>query len=216
MHGHELDRRDAELVQVRDDRRMRQAQVGAALLLRDDRMLLGQAADVRLVDNGLVVGSARRPVQVPVEERARHDRTRHVRRGVGLTTSIPRERPIVAVQSVISDNCTLNGLGVRIKEQLGRVTQIALDWIPRAIDAVPVPLARADPWQVPVPDESVHLVQVDPGLGAVVVEQAELDPLRYLREQPEVGPGPVIRGTQRIAVTRPYGSRRQLLPIPSK
>src|SRR4029077_5633982 len=63
-------------------------------------------------------------------------------------------------------------------------------------------------------DEPVHLAQVDPALGPVVVEQAQLDPLRYLGEQSEVGPGPVIGGPERIAVAWPYGSRRQKFPIP--
>jgi hypothetical protein len=41
-----------------------------------------------------------------------------------------------------------------------------------------------------VPDQRVPLGHVDPGLHAVVVEQAELDPLGDLGEQGEVGPDP--------------------------
>jgi hypothetical protein len=35
-------------------------------------------------------------------------------------------------------------------------------------------------------------MQVNSGFFTVIVEQAKLDPLRYLGEQAEVGPGPVI------------------------
>jgi hypothetical protein len=79
---------------------------------------------------------------------------------------------------------------------------------------VPVALARADARQVPVPDEPVHLVQADPGFLAVVAEQAQLDPLAHLGEQPEVGPGSVVRRSQRIALARPHGNSGQMLPIP--
>ena len=214
VHRHQLDRRDAEPLQVRDHRRVGQAQIGAALLVGNDRVLHGQPADVRLVDHGLVVRDARWLVPDPVEVRAYHDRARHAPRRVDLTRPIPGEHPVVAEQSVISGGVPLDRLGVRVEQQLARVTQMALYRIPRAMHPVPVPLARADAGQVPVPDEPVDLVQVDPRLGAVVVEQAELDPVGYLGEEGEVGPGSVIRGPQRIAVTRPYGSRHQLLPIP--
>ena len=198
---------------MRDHRRVGQAQVGAALLVGDDRVLLGQAADVRLVDHGLVVGDARRPVQVPVEERVHHHRARDVRRGVGVVPPV-RVPELVGEHRLAPGDLALDRLGVRVDQQLVRVAALPLGRVVRAVHPVPVPLARADAGQVPVPDEPVHLVQVDPRLGAVVVEQAELDPVGYLGEQPEVGPGSVIRGTQRVAVARPYGSRRQMFPIP--
>ena len=198
---------------MRDHRRVGQAQVGAALLVGDDRMLPGQPADVRLVDHGLVVGGARRPVQVPVEVRVHHHRARDVRRGVGVVPPV-RVPELVGEHRLAPADLALDRLGVRVDQQLVRVAALPLGRVVRAVHPVPVPLARADAGQVPVPDEPVHLVQVDPRLGAVVVEQAELDPVGYLGEQPEVGPGSVIRGTQRVAVARPYGSRRQVFPIP--
>jgi hypothetical protein len=44
----------------------------------------------------------------------------------------------------------------------------------------------------------VDLGQVDPALGAVVVEEAQLDPGGHLREDPEVGAGSVERRAQRV------------------
>ena len=52
-----------------------------------------------------------------------------------------------------------------------------------AVHAVAVALAGLDAGQVGVPDEAVDLGQLDAGLGAVVVDQAELDPLGDLGEQ---------------------------------
>ena len=55
-----------------------------------------------------------------------------------------------------------------------------------------------------VPDEAVDLGQRDPGLGAVGVEQAQLDPLGDLAEHREVGARAVVGRAQRIRLTRPH------------
>ena len=215
MYRHQLDRRDAQPMQVRDDRRVRQPQVCPALFLGDDGVLLGQAADVRLVDDGLVVASPRRPVQAPVEVRVDHHRARDVRRGVGVVAPV-RVPEGVGEHRLAPCHVAVDGLGVRVEQQLGLVTALPGGRVVRPVHPVSVPLARADPGQVPVPDKPVNLAQLDPALGAVVVEQAQLDPVGYLGEQPEVGPGPVIGSPQRIAVPGPYGSRRQRVPHSSR
>ena len=211
VHRHQLDRGDAQPLQVRDDRRVGQAQVGPALLLGHDRMLLGQPADVRLVDDGLVVRGPRRPVQAPVEVRVDHHRARHVRRGVGVVAPV-RVAELVGEHRLAPGDVAVDRLGVRVEQQLGRVAALPGGRVVGPVHPVAVALAGADAGQVAVPDEPVHLAQVDPALVAVVVEQAQLDPLGYLGEQREVGPGPVIGGPERIAVARPYGSRRQEFP----
>ena len=68
--------------------------------------------------------------------------------------------------------------------------------------AVAVPLPGPDPRQVAVPHEPVPLRKVDPRLPAVV-DQTELDPLRDLREEGEVGAPAVEGGTQRVRGTGP-------------
>src|SRR5690606_10538790 len=65
------------------------------------------------------------------------------------------------------------------------------------------PLARTHPGQVAVPDEPVHLGQLLPRLPPRLVEQAQLDPPRHLREQREVRARAVPGGAQRIGVTGP-------------
>ena len=65
VHRHQLDRGDAERLEVLDDHRVRDAGVGAAQLLRDVGVRLGQALDVRLVDDRVgvlaVAAAGRRP-----------------------------------------------------------------------------------------------------------------------------------------------------------
>ena len=49
-----------------------------------------------------------------------------------------------------------------------------------------------------MPAEGVDLLERDPLLAAVVVEEAELDPLGDLGEEREVGPGAVVGGAERV------------------
>ena len=53
VHRHQLDGRDAELLQIRDARLGRQSRIGAAQVLRHVRMQLGEAFDVDFVDDGV-------------------------------------------------------------------------------------------------------------------------------------------------------------------
>jgi hypothetical protein len=53
-----------------------------------------------------------------------------------------------------------------------------------------------------VPHEAVPLEQVDLGLGAVVVDQAELHSLGDLTEHGEIGTCPAVICSQRIGGTR--------------
>ena len=92
VHRHQLDRGDAEPGQVVDDRRVREAGVRAALLLRDVRVQLGQALDVGLVDDRLVVGDVEAAVALPVEERVDDHAVHHVRRRSRRRCASPRRR----------------------------------------------------------------------------------------------------------------------------
>jgi hypothetical protein len=207
VHRHELDGGDAEGLQVLDDGRVRQAQVRAALLPGQVRVQPGQAPDVGLVDHALVVGHPRRPVPGPVEERVDHHAPGDERRRVvGVAAAGPAE--LVGVHRRVPGHLALDRLGVRVQQQLGRVAAHPGARVVGAVHPVPVALPRPGAGQVAVPDIPVHLAQVHPGLGAVVVEQAELDPLRRLGEKREVSPEPVVGGPQRIAGSWPHGRAR--------
>jgi hypothetical protein len=66
----------------------------------------------------------------------------------------------------------------------------------------------------PSPNEAVDLVEVDPVLAAVLGDQAQLDPLRALGVQREVGGRAVIGGAQRVALARPRGGQPGCGPGP--
>ena len=164
VHRHQLDRGDAEPLQVRDDRGMGEPGVGAALRRRDLRVAQGQPAYVRLVDDRLVVGDLRGPVVAPVEERVDHHVLRHVRRAV-LGIPLPGVGELVVEQRLVPADVTLDRLAVRVEQQLGAVAAQPARRIVRPVHAVAVPLPRRDAGQVAVPDEAVDLGQLDPGLG---------------------------------------------------
>ncbi|BCI87185.1 hypothetical protein NIIDMKKI_23910 [Mycobacterium kansasii] len=71
------------------------------------------------------------------------------------------------------------------------------------MDPIPIALAGFDGRQVGVPDKGVDLGQGDPGLGAVGVEQTQLDPLGDLAEQREIRAGAVVRRAQRVGPAGP-------------
>ena len=92
LHGHELDRGRADALQVLDDRPVREAAVGAALVLRDLRVQLGESLHVRLVDHRAVVRDARRDIARPVEALIDHDAEHHARGGVLVVAGVRDRR----------------------------------------------------------------------------------------------------------------------------
>ena len=82
VHRHELDGRDAEPLEVLDDHRVGDAGVGAADLLRDVGVGLGEALDVGFVDDAVVVLVPRQAVLAPVEEGVDDDREHRVAEAV--------------------------------------------------------------------------------------------------------------------------------------
>ncbi len=185
-----------------DDCRVGDAGVGAALVLRNIRVQLRQALDVGLVDDRVVVGDPQLAVAVPLEERVDDHAMHRVRRrvgvvaGVGVTEFVGEERRVPV-------DLALDGLGVRVQQQLVRVEAVAARRIVRAVDPVAVFLAGLDLRQVAVPDVAVHLGQLDPGLGQVISQQAEFDPFRLFAEQGEIGAGAIKGGSQRVSRSGP-------------
>ncbi len=115
MHRHELDRGDAKADQVLDDGRVREAGVGTALVLGHGGVQPGEAAHMRLVDDALVVGRARRVVVAPVEIRIRHDAARHVRGRIGVVRLVGVAELITEGRLTKTD-AALDRLGVRVKQ----------------------------------------------------------------------------------------------------
>ncbi len=197
VHRHELDRGDAQGLEVLDDGIADQARIGAALLLGHVGVAHGEAPDVRLVHQRLVPRHPRRPVVAPVEVRVGHHRLGHERGTVGVVGGPTGTRVEAIVEDgVVPLDGAVHGLGVGVDQELGRVGPQALVGFPRAVHPEAVALSGLHPRGVAVVDEGRDLGQVVAVLHAGVIEQAQLDALGGLREHREVGAVPVEGGPE--------------------
>jgi len=163
----------------------------------------GEALDVRLVDHRLVVRVAQLAVALPVEVGVDHDAEHHVP-GRVVVVALVGCVELVAEQALVPVDLAVRRLGVGVEQELVGVAAQALRRVPRPVHAVAVALPRLHLRQVAVPDEGVHLVELDAGLLAVVVEQAQLHALGDLAEESEVGAAPVERRAQRVGLSGPH------------
>jgi hypothetical protein len=207
MDWHQLDRGDAEALQVADDGWVGQPRIGAAQLGRYLRMAPRQAADVGLVDDRVGVSDLRGPVVSPVEEGAGHHRSHRVRRAIRCAGPQCGETELVSKHGIVIADRTVDRLGVGIQEQLVRVADLALDRIPRSMDPVAVVLPRGNTGQITMPDEPVHLTQANPALGSVVVEQAQVHCVGDLREEGKIRAPSIPGSAERIRCPRPDSHR---------
>ena len=72
----------------------------------------------------------------------------------------------MGVQGSVAVDLAVDGLRVRVKQQLRRVAAMSLGGIVRTVHPEAVALSRLDGGNVTVPDMSVDLGELDPGLGA--------------------------------------------------
>ena len=207
VHGHELDGGDAEAEQVLDDRRLRQAEVGAPLVGREVGVTGGEALHVQLVHDRLVPRGARRPVVHPVEVRVGDDAFGHARGAVAVVGRIGVAAHRVWVHGGVPSHLALDRLGVRVEQQLRRIAAMAGVRCPRSVDAVAVALPGFDVGHVRMPDVAVDLGERDTLLVAVGVEQAQLDAFGDLGEDREVGADAVVGRAEGVRPPRPQVHR---------
>ncbi len=202
VHREQLDSGHAERGEVVDDRRMAKPRVRAPHVVRDARVGHGQALDVGLVEDRLVVLVPRRAVVAPVEEGIGDHRVHRVAERV---VAVERGGVAEAVgeQRLVAVDLAVDGLRIGVEQQLARVAAVSVRQVVRPVDPVAVALARLDPRHVSVPDEAVDLDQLVSGLSTVSVDQAELDALGHLREEGEVHAGAVIGRAERVRPPRP-------------
>ncbi|MDQ1176777.1 hypothetical protein QE416_001513 [Microbacterium sp. SORGH_AS 421] len=203
VHRHELDRGDAELLEVLDDGGVGDAGVRATQLLGYVGVQLGEAAHVGLVDERLGVGDLRLAVARPVEERVDDDALHHVGGGV-LVVERVGVAELVAEDRLPPVDLALDGLRVRVEEQLRGVEALAVRGVVLPVHAVAVALPRLDVGEVGVPDERVDVDQLEARLRSVFLEEAELDLLCSFTEQGEVRPVTVVSGPEGITGSWPY------------
>ena len=113
VHRHQFDGRDTETLEVIDDHRVRHRGVGAAQLFGDVGVGLGQALDVRLVDDCVGVMAVRWAVVAPVEIGTDHDRLGHAVRRVVVVAAVGVAE-VVGEQRLIPLERAVDGLGIRV------------------------------------------------------------------------------------------------------
>ena len=202
--------------EVRDGVVGREAGVGAAQVLAHPGPQLREALHVGLVDHRLVHRGAQRAVALPLEARVDHYALRD---RVGVVLVVGLEVGVLAAGRDVGQDVAevepdrpLDRLRVRVEQQLARVEAMALGRRVRAVDAVSVALARADERQVPMPVERGPLGQLDALLGAVGVEQGQLDAGRILGEEREARAAAVPCCAERERVAGPDLPHRTTAP----
>ena len=164
VDGQQLDGGDPEALEVLDERRVGDAGVGAPLLHGDVGVPDRGPLHVDLVDDRVLPRRAQLAIAVPVEERVDDDAAGHERGRVGVVALVGG-RPAVAVDGFVPGDLALDGLGVRVEEELGRVAAQPGARVPGAVDPVAVALAGLDVGELAVPDVAGPLGQGVPGLG---------------------------------------------------
>nr|WP_229022994.1 hypothetical protein [Actinomarinicola tropica] len=163
MHGQQFDGGDVQRPQVVEDHGAGQAGVGAALLNGYVRVARGEPADVGFVDERVVPGRVGRVIVAPVESAVDDDALGDERRAVDV---------VGVGERVVPDQLAVEGAGVGVDEQLGRVVPFAATRVMRAPRPQPVALAVPDTGKVGVPPRTGALGELDTLLPVVVIEQA--------------------------------------------
>ena len=197
LDGEELDRRDSQALEVLDDGRVREAEIGPAKVLRHRRMGHRHTLHVHLVEHRVRPRHVRMTVAFPVESHVAHDRLRYasgtvteVRRPVIRRLAGPSEplhrRAHVAKDGLAVVNRALERERVRIDEQLVRVEPHPRLRRIHAVRAEAVPLSGAKPGDEPVPDVRAPIAERNARLDASLVEKTDIHARRVLGEDGEV------------------------------
>ena len=210
MDREQFDRGHAETLQVVDRGGMARAQVGAADVRGNFRMLRRETLHVHLVDDRLVPRGSRAAVVAPVEPWHRDHGPRNKRRGVAAA-GLAAFRAIVqavGVDGLVPLHAAVDRLGVRVEQELRGITAMPFRRLPGSVNAESIPLSGLDPGEIAVPHEAVRLREIESGLASGLVEEAELESLGDFREDCEIGAAPVPGRTERISIPRPDLRRR--------
>ena len=205
VDGHELNGGNAKLFEVVNDGRVGHAGIRAAQLFWYVRVGHGHALNVGFVNDLFIIGNMGAVVATPVKEgiddHRQHgvaQRVLFVAAGAGFLGV-----DVIGIQGGIAVEFAVEGSGIRIDKELGRVAAQAVFWFIRAIDAVAVALARGDIGEVDMPHMGGNLRHFDAFLIAFFVNEAELNLVCYLGKQGKVGAGSIKGGSQRGGFARP-------------
>src|SRR6185295_4651761 len=158
--------------------------------------------DVQLVDDGVLPGTPRRRVSRPVELRVDHHAARDERRTIQAGHGAERVAADVTKHRRVPAQAPLHRPRVGIEQQLVGVAAMPGHGLVGPVHAIAVALPRPDPLEVAMPVRTLAMRQLQTALGAVGVEQAQLDALACLGEEAEVGAATVEMSSQRPSPTR--------------
>jgi hypothetical protein len=195
VNGHQLDRGDAEALQVRDHRRGRQSGIGPAQLRADGGMQLREALDVQFVDHRVFPRDLRPYVVAPGERRVDHPALGHRGRAVARVERqvfAPASDAITVVRVGPAQRSGYQA-GVRVEQQLVRIEPVALFRRVGTMDTVTVELSGTGLGQIAMPDEVRSLANVDASNlpPALRIEQAQFHRFRVFRIQSEIDAGAI-------------------------
>ena len=164
MDRHQLDRRDAERAQVRDDGFRGDGRIGAAQLFRNLRMQHRHAANMRFVNDGLVQRRGWPLLAAPVEARVDHRTDGRKRCAVPVIERkiAVRVAQTIAEQFIRPFQLASDGLGIRIEQQLVRIEAQPRVRIVGAMHAIAVQLTRTYARKVDVPGAVRPFADPDP------------------------------------------------------
>jgi hypothetical protein len=141
VDGQQLQGGHAEALEVVDHRARAHGGEAAPLVGGHVRVAHGEPAQVGLVDDRVRPGHRRAAVVAPREGVVDHHRPGHVRAGVAVVGMQVVAADPVAEHRVVPVDHPLDGPGVRVEQELGRVAALAPLGVVGAVDAEAVALA---------------------------------------------------------------------------
>ena len=161
MDRQQLDGGHAEPLQIFDRLRVGHAGIPAAELVGNEGVRLGEAPDVRFVDDGAVPRRSRPAILAPVEERIDDDALGHERRAIEIVARRFRFCEVIRKDRFVPVPWTVDRFRIRIEQQLGRIAPRALVRRPGTMHSETVALAGFHVGQVAMPAEGGPLWQVE-------------------------------------------------------
>ncbi len=173
VHGQQFDGVDAGLDEVVDHRVVGQSAVGAAQVLGNRGMQLGEALDVGFEDDALVQGTA------PIDGFGRGGVGHHDRQRDGLE-GVTRVEDVVRLGCVVKDRAGVvdaarDGAGIGVDQELGGVEAHTGVGVPVAVHAEAIALPGLDPGDVDDPHAIRVHRHVEVVLAAVGCHQGQFD-----------------------------------------